>query len=321
MPIEKILLSTIPVFIVVAIGYLIRRLKVVTDESESSMMRLVINVLYPCFILSNVPGNKSLQSPSVVVTTIAVGAGLILGAFLLCYLVGRALKITKEQGLNTFCVATAIQNYGFIPIPLIQGIFPKEQSDQILGVLFVHSLGVEIALWTVGIMILSGSSSGSWKRLLNGPTIAIAIGLFLNFTGLFQYIPEVINRSTDMLGLCAIPVSLILVGASLGGVLERERWENDWRVMTASSVLRFAILPIVFIGVVSMMTFSPELQTVLLVQAAMPTAIFPIVLAKHFGGLPKVAVQVCLTTSLLSLILTPVWLKLGLSIFSLGPIE
>jgi predicted permease len=185
----------------------------------------------------------------------------------------------------------------------------------------VHSLGVEIALWTVGIMILSGSSSGSWKRLLNGPTIAIAIGLFLNFTGLFQYIPEVINRSTDMLGLCAIPVSLILVGASLGGVLERERWENDWRVMTASSVLRFAILPIVFIGVVSMMTFSPELQTVLLVQAAMPTAIFPIVLAKHFGGLPKVAVQVCLTTSLLSLILTPVWLKLGLSIFSLGPIE
>ena len=57
---------------------------------------------------------------------------------------------------------------------------------------------------------------------------------------------------------------------------------------------------------------------VLLVQASMPAAIFPIVIAKHFGGHPSVAVQAMLATSLLSLALTPAILTFGLWLFGLG---
>ena len=91
------------------------------------------------------------------------------------------------------------------------------------------------------------------------------------------------------------------------------------KIVFGSILVRFAIMPFAFIAVAALMTDSQELQRVLVVEAAMPAAIFPIVLAKHYGGKPNIAVQVCLATSLISLILTPAWLLLGLNLLKLQP--
>ena len=69
----EIVIHTLPVFLMVGVGYLIRQLKVITDESEKSIVRLVVNVLYPCFILTKIPGNQSLQQLSVVFTALMAG--------------------------------------------------------------------------------------------------------------------------------------------------------------------------------------------------------------------------------------------------------
>jgi predicted permease len=251
-----------------------------------------------------------------------IGAAIIAASFGISLLTGRLFGMTNEDGVKTFSVATGIQNYGFIPIPLIEGIFP-ETADQILGVLFVHNLGIELAIWTLGIVLLSGSTSGAWKRLINGPSIAIVVGLFLNFTQPWTLIPpaatpvvEVLQRATTMMGTCAIPIAVMLVGATLCGIVQREQWQLDWRVLIASPILRFAILPAMILLIANGITFSDELSLVLVVQAAMPTGIFPIVLAKHFGGKPSVAIQVALLSSAFSIVLTPLLLSMALKMFA-----
>jgi predicted permease len=248
----------------------------------------------------------------------------VAASFGVCYLAGRLVGLKNEDGAKTFGMATGLQNYGFIPVPLIESLFP-ERGDQILGVLFVHNLGVELALWTLGIIMLSGSAAGAWKRLINGPSIAITVGLILNFTRLWEMIPtaalpivEVLHRTTTMLGVCAIPIAVMLVGVTLSGVIEREKWQPDWRVIIASPILRFAILPAMILFVASQITFSPELTLVLALQAAMPTGIFPIVLSKHYGGKVSVAVQVAVLSSALSLVLTPLLLTLGLKLLGVA---
>lgn len=313
-----IVTTTLSVFLIAGIGFATRRFGIIDDPTEHKIMKLVVWVLVPCFILSKVPGNPSLQHVSTVAGAMGIGAGIIAASFGICWLAGRAIGMTNDDGVKTFSVATGLQNYGFIPIPLIEGIFP-ESSDQILGVMFVHNLGVELGLWTLGIILLSGSASGAWKRLINGPTIAITVGLILNFTQPWTLLPtaampivDVLHRTTTMMGVCAIPIAVMLVGATLCGILERETWKPDWRVIVASPILRFAILPAMILLVASCVTFSDELRLVLAVQAAMPTGIFPIVLSKHFGGKPSVAIQVALLSSALSLVLTPLLLTLGL---------
>ena len=92
------------------------------------------------------------------------------------------------------------------------------------------------------------------------------------------------------------------------GVWEREKWSTNYRVIGLSVLLRFSMLPALLLGfavVIGMLEWSSELRQILLIQAAMPCAIFPIVLARHYGGKPEVAVEVCLATSLASLLLTP----------------
>ena len=312
-----ILTATIWVFLAVGIGYLTRVVGIITDESEKSIMRLVLIVLYPCFILSRVPGSESLQNTSVVGMALCAGFLLTCAGLVISYWGGAALGIEKEEGRETFCVATALQNYGFIPIPLIEALF-GESATETIGVLFVHNLGLEIAMWSIGIIVLSGTMKGSLRRLINGPTIAIGVGLFLNFTGLYRFVPGPCNELLLQLGNCSIPISLILVGATFAGVVEREKIQFNWRVVSGSMVVRFAIMPMIFLFAAWLVRSSKELQTVLIIESAMPTAIFPIVLAKHFGGKPGVAVQIVIVTSIASLILTPVLIMLGLKLFSIA---
>jgi predicted permease len=246
-----------------------------------------------------------------VALALSVGIVTAVLSFIVCYWAGKLSGMTQQCGLNTFAVATGLTNYGFIPIPIIESIFPTDQGNQILGVLFVHNLGIETALWTGGIVALSGSLSGAWKRLINPPSVAIAVGLFLNATGIHEYFPEFLTRVIHMVGTCSIPMGLILVGATLLGVIEREKWKTDYRAVGLAVLLRFSVLPLMLIGFALSVGFigtSPELRTILLIQAAMPCATFPMLLAKHYGGQPTIAMQVCLVTSAASLILTPMLL-------------
>jgi predicted permease len=225
------------------------------------------------------------------------------------------VKINRDEA-NTFSVATAIQNYGFIPIPLIESLF-GDNANETLGVLFVHNLGLELAMWTIAVIMLSGTAKGAWRKLINGPTIAIVAGLILNFSGTHALIPDFASKAISDVGACSIPIGLILAGATLAGVVQRENWTLDPKIIVGSLAVRFALMPAIILGTAAMMTFSQELKNVLIVEAAMPTAIFPIVLAKHFGGKPAVAALICITTTIASLIMTPLLLLFALNWFGI----
>ena len=308
MTFENILVSTITVFAVVGLGWFCRQIKIINDSAQASLMTLVINVLYPCFILSKILGNDALRQSTLVTSAISVGLVLTVLSFAICYGVGKMIGLNSSNGLNTFCLATGIQNYGYIPIPLVERIFSGEQENQILGVLFVHNLGLEIALWTLGIVLLSGSSKGTWRRVINGPSVALTIGLFLNFTQLHVHVPVIVTSVISMIGPCAIPIGLMLVGATLGSVIKSSSWKNSFRIVSSTLVLRFLLLPLLYGAAAYLIWFSNELRIVLLIQASMPCAIFPIVLARHYKGHPAIAVQTVISTSVACLLVTPLLL-------------
>jgi predicted permease len=73
------------------------------------------------------------------------------------------------------------------------------------------------------------------------------------------------------------------------------------------------LLPLSFLVVAKHLPASAELKHVLVLQAAMPSAVFPIVMARHFGGDPPTALRVVLSTSLVGLVTIPLWVRFGLS--------
>ena len=73
-----ILLAIIPVFLVMIAGAGFQRAGWLSEELETGMMRLVLNLLAPCLIFTKITGNPALASVSVAGWSIGTGLVLIL---------------------------------------------------------------------------------------------------------------------------------------------------------------------------------------------------------------------------------------------------
>lgn len=310
---QTIFLAAAPVFLIMGAGFGLRRMRWLTREADASLLKLVVRVLYPCLIFSVATGNPALDNAANLAFSPLTGCCTVLLGFLLAYYAASFLEMDPNSR-RTFAFSTGLYNYGFIPIPLIALLFPGSET---MGVLFVHNLGVEIAYWTAGIMIVSGTAlREAYKKILNPPAAAILAALAVNAAGWGNAIPVFLDRSLSMLAACAIPLGLILCGAILADFFKEVTWRKTWKISLAACAVRLGLLPPVFALLACWLPVTIELKRVIVVQAAMPAAVFPIVIARHYGGRPGVAVQVVLTTSALALVLIPFWIAFGLRLIS-----
>jgi predicted permease len=234
--------------------------------------------------------------------SVALGIGISLLA---------ARAFTKDRTTRrTFACTTGLQNYGYIPLPLCQALFSRD----VVGVLFAFNLGVEVAMWTVAVATLSGRQAGKrwWAPLLNPPILAVVGGIVLNFLGPLYWMPSAVSTSWHMLGLCAVPLGLLMTGAVLADHATPHVLRAGWSAIFLGIGVRLGVLPVLILGMGALLPADPALHAVLVVQAAMPSAVFPIVLAKIHGGDMPTALRVVLGTSLVGLVTIPLWLTFGL---------
>ena len=304
---HTILNAVIPVFGVAGLGVLIRKLNWLSEEADKSLLRVCVNVLLPCLILDKSLGNPALTQTSNLLLAPLMGYLLIgVGMFVAYWMKPlHGLKDASER--RTFALTVGMHNYGYVPLPLALLLFDQATA----GVLFLHIIGVEMAMWTLGVMLLSGGQVRDWRKLINAPLIAIVLAVTLNALGWNARVPEVVGTGMHWLGGCAIPLALILIGAIMADHLGDFHSANGWRVMSSAVLLRIGLLPVLFLVLAKFIPMTMEHQRVLVLEAAMPTAVFPVVLSKLYKGDPATAMRAVLATSVVSLVTIPLWIKLG----------
>ena len=304
-----ILNAVVPVFAIMGLGVLIRKLNWLTEEADKSLMRVCVNVLLPCLILDKSLGNPALSQPSNLLLAPLIGY-VVVGLGMWIAFLARPLHGLREPvARRTFALTVGIHNYGYIPLPLALLLFDQATA----GVLFLHIIGVEMAMWTLGVMLLSGGSLGrDWRKLINAPLIAIVLAVVLNALGWNTSVPQVVGTGMHWLGGCAIPLALILIGAIMADHLGEFHSANGWRIISSAVLLRIGLLPLVFLVAAKYIPMTVEHQHVLVLEAAMPAAVFPIVLAKLHRGDPPTAMRAVLSTAVVSLVTIPLWLKYGM---------
>jgi len=307
--------AVLPIFFVIGAGALARRLGWLDTEADRSLMTVVVNLLYPALIFSFILGNDALRQPSNLILPPLVGLTTVIGGFGLAMLVARKFKIGDQKECRTFAFTTGIYNYGYFPVPIIALLFDRETT----GVLLVHNLGVEVAMWVLGVgFILSRNDPKSiWKRVFSGPVIAILIAVPMNYFKIDQHLPNSALETINLLGQCAIPLGLLLIGATFMDLAKEMKITSRINIPITASVLRLGILPAAFLFIAFTLPLSTELKCVIAVQAAMPCGVFPIVLARHFDGSPEVALKVVLGTTLLSFLTIPLWIAIGIKLLDL----
>lgn len=308
-PVQASLIATIPVYLIMLCGWVSRRVNWVTPEMDKGFMRIAIDLCFPCFILDKMFGNELLRSPSFSLGAAGLGAGFFLLGICICLLIAKTLHLKSGEGKRTFAITASLQNYSFFIIPMVALLYGSP-GDPTMGVLLTHNVGIEFALWTVGLLVMSEANKFSPKLLLRGPIIAVLLGLFLVWTGLDDHlVPSFIRTTLQMLGSCAVPLSVFLVGTTFFDLWGKERWRK--RIVFGGVAARCLILPAVMLTITYFLPIDLVLKRILIFQAAVPSAMIPIVIARHFGGQPGVAIEIVLCTTLVSFISLPFWLSIG----------
>lgn len=305
----QLFLIVLPVFAIVALGAWLRHAGWVKEQAEESLFNLVIKVLTPCLIFDSVAGNPALREQGNIVFAPLAGFGLTLLGIATAYGVGRLIGLSVGTGLRTFALTVGIANYGYLPLPILEALFGPESR----GLLLVHNMGVDAAIWTGGVLVVSGLSlRDGWRRLLNAPLFALVIALAVNLAGWAPLVPAAVWTGVKLLGACAIPLGLIMTGVSVQPHLGDPGKLYAPRISLGACLVRLALLPVVFLLVAKFAPVSLELKRIIVVQGAMPTAVISIIVARVYGGQPLTAVQIVLVTTALGLFTIPFWLQLGL---------
>ncbi|ACB74788.1 AEC family transporter [Opitutus terrae] len=305
-----LLLLILPVFAIVAIGVVLRRVHWVEGAAEASMIRIVISLCMPCLIFESVVGNPAMREAGNVVLPPLVGFGTTVVSIVAGYHFGRLIGLTVGNGLRTFALSAGLANYGYLPLPIMGSMFGADSR----GVLLIHNMGVEAALWTVGVLVLSGASwREGGKRLLSPIVLALFVSVTVNLLGWGGHLPAWFIEIVHSLAVVAIPLGLVMTGVNLANHLGEPRALFEPRVSLGAMVLRLGLLPLFFLALARWLPCSLELKRVIVVQGAMPSAVIPIIIAQHYGGRPLTAVQIVLGTTALAIVLTPLWLSAGLA--------
>jgi predicted permease len=291
--------SVLPVYLLIVAGAILRLTRIIGREHDEGVMKVVYTVMLPCFILDKILGSSVLKSGPVVFSAIGMGFGMIVAGILTGLAVGRMIGLERGTGMRTFAIAAGCQNFGFTAAPVVEILW----STGALALLFVHNIGVELAMWSVGVMVLSGDRGIPWRKLLNGPVIAVLAGLLLVALDWDTHVTGPARTAISMIGIGAFPLAILITGCAIMDLVTAEK--PALKVMLGSSLVRLALVPAMFLVAAKFLPLAVELRQVLVVQAAMPAAMTPIMLARMYGGRPAIAAQIVVVTTALSLFTLP----------------
>lgn len=307
--------TVIPIYLIIACGWMGRRLKWIEPQHEAPLMRLAVDLCMPCLIISSMVGNDLIRSPLFAIEASAAGFLGVMVGIAAAWVIAKSIKLKIGTGLRTFSLAAGVQNYSFFVIPLVAVMYPTP-GNPMMGVLMTHNTGCELAVWTVGLIIMSGKGlkAVTPKIFLRGPIIAIVVGLLMVWTRADQYImPAPILKTLTMLGNCTVPLCVLTFGTAMYDSWKEVSWTP--KIIFSGIFSRLGLAPALMLGLAWILPVSPEIKQIIVIQAAIPSAIVPIILAKQFGGNPGLAVQVTLLTTVVSFFTLPLWLALGRSLF------
>lgn len=314
----KILASMIGVAGLLLLGSLLRWGRVLRPRLDRPLLKVIIRGLMPALIFGLIAGNPKLHDPIRVLLPPLVGFGTIVLGFLIGALAVKLLHRAQPMSLpaqRTFIFTVGIQNYGYIAAPIAVVLFGVDS----LAVLFLHNVGVDLAFWTIGVLVMTGHFSRSTLlRAINPPSVAIVVALVANWSGLSAHIPVELTDALTLVGKASIPLGLILIGATIFDHLHEANLRGSGSMLLTANLMRLGVIPLCILLVAWMIPAAVELKQIMIVQAAMPSGVFAIIMAKHYKGDTPTAMRIILTTNIICLITTPIWLPIGMAIVGIG---
>lgn len=283
-----------PIFLILFVGQLIYRLRLIDDAFVNSAARLVFVLALPVLVFTSIASTdfQAVFNPHlllfVVIATLISVALISLAAF-------RWVAPAEHTGV--FIQGAFRGNYGIIGLAVSASLFGQTglaQAAMLLALIIpLYNILATIALTLPLRRQRALSATAVVMQIIRNPLI-IAVVLALPFSYWQLPLPSLLARSAAYLADLTLPLALLSIGASLNIASLRDASAHTFW----ASAIKLLIQPAVLTGAAWWLGYPYDHLALLFILFGCPTAAASFVMAKAMGGNGALAANIVLATTL-----------------------
>lgn len=289
--------QVIILFILIAIGFLCGKTKLITEQGSKCLNELVLYVVTPCVII------KSFIRPfdSSMLTNILLAAALAIVIHVVS--IGIAMLIFRDKNIarkRVYRFSVIFSNCAFMSLPLQQAVLGDD------GVFYaaVYIAVFNLVLWSYGVVMMSGDKKflSAKKILLNPGIVGVFVGIIIFVCNI--QISEIIFEPISYIAALNTPVPMIFIGyyLSKSNILDAFKDAKSY----AAIALRLIIIPLITFGTLYLCGIRGTLLVSCVISASAPAAATTTMFAAKFNQDAPLAVNLVTLSTLCSVITMPI---------------
>ena len=285
----------IPLMLMMATGFVLRRVGVVTEDALRVVNRIVYYVGIPTLVFYSVVTDHTPARLSYALWVV----GTILAAFILAMLLARLLA--KDPSRRGTITQTAFRsNDGIFGLAVAAALMGEGNTGTMAFTLVISATMFGV-FGVLAYELNRGGRVNVGKVLLNtlkNPIlISAALAFIVRFTGL--EVPYVILKPIEYFKHMCTPLGFLV----LGGLLSFRSLKADWKPVTVVTVVKLVVMPVLFCSLAYFFggIRGAELSSLFIVFAS-PVAMSCLPMASELGGDVKLAGELIAVTTVLSLL-------------------
>jgi malonate transporter and related proteins len=299
------LFALLPIFVLIALGFAIRRGHLLSDAVWEGADRLTFYVFFPALLLRNLAVADLAALPSVGAVVAVAGATLV--ATVLVILLRQPARLTG--GAFAAVLQGGIRSNVYVALAAGLALYGAE-GNTIVALAIASSVPLVNVLSVIALAPKGHGIEGTVRVMLRNPLIlACAAGIVLNGTvGGWSgaRLPEVVDPVLSLLGRAALPIGLMSVGAGLDLAAATE----SGRATLVASLVKLGLLPMLTWLVFSLQGIGGPTAAVCILYAAVPTSVSAYAMTRQMGGDHKLMAGIITIETLLAMVTLPTWIAM-----------
>ncbi len=292
-----------PVFLLIALGAVLRKSRFISAELIAGLNRLVYWVGLPCLLFYKI-AIADYDFHTAGKTFLAVFLGMF-ASILAGYIVAYLLKVPAAS-VGTFVQGAYRGNLLYIGLPIIIYSFHGAQNAQQMQNTAAIVLGFIVPFYNILAVIVLLASQHKIDRhiftkifssvLTNPFFIACVAGIIYSASALKM--PLAAERTIEALGWMALPLALLAIGATLAyGQISGQK-----TFAFVASIIKIALTPLIGLFFTFLFGLAGGETRIALIYLACPTAVLSFIMAENLSGDGKLAAAIVFISTILSVI-------------------
>lgn len=299
--------ATVPIFLVMVVGYVLRQLKIVDDAFIKTLNSFNYKVTLPVLLFKDISESdfSSVWDTKYVLFCFLVTLICIGGIW-----IGAGLFYKNKAQLGEFVQASYRSSAAVLGIAFIQNIYGNAGMAplMIIGTVPLYNAAAVLILAFTGPDSHGFSKDALKKSLLDIAKNPIIIGILLGMAASFLpfEFPVIMSKTINNIAVLATPLALLGLGAGFEG----RKALAEIKPTLFCTFIKLVVQPALFLLPAAWLGFRDAKMVAILVMLGAPTTVSSYIMAKNMGHAGVLTSSAVVTTTFLSSLTLTFWLFL-----------